>query len=147
VNLSHIRPTVLCNIELHNKRYRYLRNSFWCWCSEYQPVNLMLLNNVFSTYRYFTSTKYGTRTIKYFIILPLNIDSRILRDYVHLNFQIRNTLRTIVMDEEWPKHVLSDKSHKSYSLLKNVAKSIIMICHWIFVRTALNVSWQRISVL
>ena len=66
---------------------------------------------------------------KYFNFLPLNIDSKILRDYVHLNFQIRNTLRTIVMDEEWPKHVLSDKSHNSHSLFeKYIAKSIITFC-------------------
>jgi len=92
-------------------------------------VNVMLLHNVFNAYQHFTSTKYGTRTRKYFILLPLNIDSRILRNGVHLNFQIRNILRMIVMDEEWPKHVLFEKSHSSHSLFeKYIAESITTFC-------------------
>jgi len=70
-NRNHIRPTMLCNIALHNKRHRYLRNSCWCWCSGYPPVNVILLHNVFSAHQHFTSTKYSTRTRNYFILLYL----------------------------------------------------------------------------
>ena len=92
-------------------------------------MNVMLLHSVLNAYQHFTSTKCGTRSREYVILLPLNIDSRILRECVHLNFQIRNIFRTIAMDEEWPKHVLSDKSHSSHSLFeKYIAKSIITFC-------------------